>query len=127
MNITEFREGFFRFKLDLWYYRIRTFYIMTSSHQISFVSFSNITGSNVISHIGGVKPDGTTWKVEIEKAIGCMEKGDCSFYIWDGFQRVKLVIAICESGYETLKSEQDSAEFNILHSLPTFPEKLVAI
>lgn len=73
-----------------------------------------------ISHIGGINPDGTKWKLPLDQAISGIESGKWKFYTSVNGKSVWVVIAT-HNGRKYLKTEADGAQTNNLLSLPECP------
>ncbi|MGZ3237509.1 MAG: DUF3892 domain-containing protein [Burkholderiaceae bacterium] len=74
-----------------------------------------------IKNIGGVKPDGTQWKLAEPKAIEGIENGTWSFYVQAGGRIVSVIIAKSRYGNKYLKTEADGEQPDNLLSLPECP------
>jgi Protein of unknown function (DUF3892) len=75
-----------------------------------------------IDSVGGVKPDGTRWKLTQDKAISYIEDGTYVFYIEKpGGHRVDVIVATNAYG-SYLKTVSDKEQPSKLLSLPTCPE-----
>ncbi|HVN75211.1 MAG TPA: DUF3892 domain-containing protein [Thermoanaerobaculaceae bacterium] len=75
-----------------------------------------------ISHIGGVNPDKSRWRLTLDEAIKGIEDGKWRFYVSVGGHSVWVVIAKTGQGHKYLKTEADEEEENNLLSLPECPE-----
>jgi len=75
-----------------------------------------------IDSVGGVKPDGTPWKLKQDKAISYIGDGTYVFYIErPGGHRVDVIVAMSAYG-SYLKTVSDKEQPSKLLSLPTCPE-----
>ncbi len=74
-----------------------------------------------ITHVGGKNPDGGPWKQTQEQTIRDINNGDWVFYVGEGKDRVKVVVAISPYDNEYIKTEADGQEPNNLLSLPECP------
>jgi Protein of unknown function (DUF3892) len=75
-----------------------------------------------IYSVGGIKPDGTSWKLTQEKAISYIEDGTYIFYIERPVgQRFDVIVATSADGNKYLKTIADRAQPDKLLSLPTCP------
>ena len=76
-----------------------------------------------IHSVGGVKPDGSPWKLPQDKAISYIEDGTYVFYIERaGGHRVDLIVTTGADGDKYLKAVTDKEQPGKLLSLPTCPE-----
>ena len=75
--------------------------------------------------VGGVKPDGSTWKLTQDKAISDIEDGTCVFYIESPLgHRIDVIVAVSAHGTSVdkyLKTTADREQPEKLLSLPTCP------
>lgn len=72
-----------------------------------------------ITHIGGVNPDGTKWKLTQKEAIASIKNGKYDFYVENPTgDKVNVIVAISQYGNEYLKTESDGDSPNNLLSLP---------
>jgi Protein of unknown function (DUF3892) len=75
-----------------------------------------------IHSVGGVKPDGTRWKIGQDVAISRIEDGTYVFYIErPGGQRLDVVVATSAGGNKYLKTVADREQPDKLLSLPSCP------
>ena len=71
-----------------------------------------------ITHIGGVNPDGNSWKLSLQDAINSIENGKYSFYVErPSGDIVNVIVAVSAGGNKYLKTEADGDEPNNLLSL----------
>lgn len=74
-----------------------------------------------ITHVGGINPNNTRWKLTQQDAISGINSNKYSFYVNKRGKRVQVVVAISRFGNEYLKTEADGEEPNNLLSLPECP------
>ena len=74
-----------------------------------------------IKSIGGVNPDGKSWKLTIEDAIAGIEAGKWQLFVQVNGQKAKVIIAVSAQGHKYLKTENDGEQPNNLLSLPECP------
>ena len=75
-----------------------------------------------ITHIGGVNPSGTRWKLTQKRAIEGIESGEWSFYVErPQGDRVKVIVAESRFGNKYIKTEADGDQPNNLLKLPECP------
>ena len=74
-----------------------------------------------ITHVGGVNPNGTRWKLTQPDAILGIETGKYEFFVSRNGQRVRVIVAVSRYGNKYLKTEADGETPNNLLSLPTCP------
>jgi Protein of unknown function (DUF3892) len=78
-----------------------------------------------IHSVGGLKPDGSHWKLTQDKAISDIEDGTCVFYIErPAGHRIDVIVAVSAEGKSLnkyLKTTADREQPDKLLSLPTCP------
>ena len=75
-----------------------------------------------IHSVGGVKPDGSRWKLTQDKAVSCIEDRTHVFYIESPVgHRIDVIVATSAHG-NYLKTVADREQPDKLLSLPTCPE-----
>ena len=73
-----------------------------------------------IRNVGGIKNDGTRWKLGEDAAIAGMKAGQWTFYTMVSGRRANVRIGI-HLGHEYLTTEPDGQQPNNLLSLPECP------
>jgi hypothetical protein len=74
-----------------------------------------------IQSVGGVKPDGSRWKLTQDKAISYIQDGTYRFYIEKpGDRRFDVIVAVSAHG-NYLKTDADREQPDKLLSLPSCP------
>jgi len=73
-----------------------------------------------ISHIGGVNPDRSRWRMTEDRAIAAIKAGEYAFYVEAAARRVGVTVAR-HNGHEYLKTEADGVRPDNLLSLPECP------
>jgi hypothetical protein len=95
---------------------------MAARYQITCVNKSDrYEPHERILQVGGVKPDGTRWKVSQEEAIAGIENGAWQFHITIGGKFIWVVVGISSQGHKYLKTEKDGEQPNNLLSLLECP------
>lgn len=94
---------------------------MADNIEVKCINKTNRTDPHErISHIGGINPSGTRWKLPLDQAISGIESGKWKFYTSVNGKSVWVVIAT-HNGRKYLKTEADGAQTNNLLSLPECP------
>lgn len=97
---------------------------MTTNHQIQYVNkIPRQDIHNAIRAVGGVNPDGTTWKMLLEDAVAAVQAGTYKFYVAVGANSVWVSVARSIAGNFYLRTDADSLLADNLLSLPEFPSK----
>ena len=100
---------------------------MTQHLRIRCVVKTDRTSAHELIHsVGGVKPDGSHWKLTQDKAISDIEDGTCVFYIErPAGHRIDVIVAVSVDGSKHLskylKTMADREQPDKLLSLPTCP------
>jgi len=72
--------------------------------------------------VGGVKPDGSHWKLTQDKAISEIEDGTRVFYIeMPAGHQIEVIVAVSAGGNKYLKTVADREQPDKVLSLPTCP------
>lgn len=72
-----------------------------------------------ITHVGGINPDGSRWKLTQRQAIQAIENNTYQFYVErPSGDTVWVVVAVSAAGNKYIKTEADGDEPNNLLSLP---------
>jgi hypothetical protein len=91
---------------------------MASSHEIKCVNKAHRTNPHErITHIGGVNPNGTNWKLTQEQAIRDIEAGKYRFFVRRGGHEANVVVAVSRYGNKYLKTIADGEQPDNLLSL----------
>lgn len=95
---------------------------MASSHEILCINKDDRQNPQErITHIGGRNSPTERWKLSLDSAIRSIEKGEYTFFVNRGDQRVDVIISTSRSGRKYLKTRNDGEEPNNLLSLPECP------
>lgn len=95
---------------------------MATEVQIKCINKSDRTNPHErITHVGGVNPSGTRWRMTQTDAIADMEAGTYKFYVSVDGDFVWVIIAVSRYGNKYLKTQADGDQPNNLLSLPECP------
>lgn len=95
---------------------------MTDSIEIKCINKSDRPNPHErITHVGGVNPNGSRWKLSQSDAIAGIESGKWSFYVTRGLRTVWVIVATSRYGNKYLKTEADGEQPDNLLSLPECP------
>jgi hypothetical protein len=74
-----------------------------------------------IAHVGGINPDGTTWKLSEDEAIAGVDGGKWTFYVSVNLRTVAVIVQTSAQGHRFLKTVADECRPDNLLSLPECP------
>ena len=95
---------------------------MADSHEVRCINKSDRYNPHErILFIGGHNADATRWKLSQTDAIAGIESGKWNFYVRQGGQTVRVVVATSPFGNKYLKTTADGEQPNNLLSLPECP------
>ncbi len=72
-----------------------------------------------ITHVGGVNPNGTRWRLTQEQAIQGIENSTYQFYVHRGGRVVDVIVAVSRYGHKYLKTVADGEQPDNLLALPS--------
>ena len=91
---------------------------MPSKHEIKCISKTDrFDPHERITAIGGVNPNGSSWKLSQEQAIQDIKAGKYAFYVSKNGQVVDVIVAKSRFGNEYIKTVSDGEQPNNLLSL----------
>jgi hypothetical protein len=70
-----------------------------------------------ITHVGGVNPNGSNWRLPQQDAIAYIENDTYRFYVHQGGRTAYVIVAVSQYGHKYLKTEADGAQPDNLLSL----------
>ena len=95
---------------------------MALSHEVKCINKSDRENPHErILSIGGLKSDGTRWKLSQQEAIKGIEEGKWTFYVNTNGKTVRVIVAESRYGHKYLKTEADGEQPNNLLNLPECP------
>ncbi|OXG01575.1 uncharacterized protein DUF3892 [Flavobacterium araucananum] len=96
---------------------------MADLHEIKCINKSDRYNIHErILSIGGIKSDGTRWKLSLTDAIDGIESNKWTFYVNNSSgHKVKVLVAKTTTGNKYLRTEADTTEKNNLLELPECP------
>jgi len=91
---------------------------MPSKHEIKCINKTDrFDPHERITAIGGVNPNGSSWKLSQEQAIQDIKAGKYAFYVSKNGQVVDVIVAKSRFGNEYIKTVSDGEQPNNLLSL----------
>ena len=94
---------------------------MTQDVQIQCINKANRANPHErISHVGGINPNNTKWRLSLDEAIKGVESGRWRFYTLVNGKSVWVVIAT-HNGHKYLKTQADGFHPDNLLALPECP------
>ena len=95
---------------------------MATQHKVGCVDKSDRPAAHErIRSIGGIREDGSRWKLSQEVAIVGIEEGRWQFHVTVGKETVRVVVATSSQGHRYLKTTADGEQPDNLLSLPECP------
>jgi hypothetical protein len=73
-----------------------------------------------VTHIGGLNPDGSSWRLSVDEAIDGMRSRQGEFYLLDSAgEKVWIHVTVARDGHEYLKAIDDPGVPRRLLALPS--------
>ena len=95
---------------------------MASRHQICRVARSEFENHHQrLRHVGGINPDGSSWKITELDAIAGIEAGRWRFFIAYQGREWDVVVTLSKYGRKYLRTTADRLQPDSLLSLPECP------
>jgi hypothetical protein len=88
------------------------------NYEVRFVEKTlRLTPWELVTHLLGSKPDGSTWRMTYYEAVRRAEAGTAHFYIMRGGVAIQLIVVNNALAHQCLRAKDD-ATTEILLSLP---------
>jgi hypothetical protein len=89
--------------------------------EIKYVTKTEYSNGEKITHIGGTSSNRTKWTQSIEKTIQEIEDREWEYFVQKDGHHLKIVVALDSDGNKHLKTEEDASVANFLFNLPSCP------